>query len=112
MVLSSLRFGSFPANTTSVSQPVPPGIIRNAKFHYRPLLMQSLLADIDCTSPACELARTVSFLDGVIWVSQAVQKLLSETVTGCFEKAGFVTGELTASVENENDQQDSTELRE
>jgi hypothetical protein len=28
------------------------------------------------------------------------------TVTRCFEKAGFFTGEVTASVENENDQQD------
>jgi hypothetical protein len=27
-------------------------------------------------------------------------------VTRCFEKAGFFTGEVTASVENENDQQD------
>jgi type I restriction-modification system DNA methylase subunit len=34
------------------------------------------------------------------------KKSLPETVTRCFEKAGFVTGEVTASVENENDQQD------
>ena len=27
-------------------------------------------------------------------------------MTRCFEKAGFFTGEVTASVENENDQQD------
>jgi hypothetical protein len=29
-----------------------------------------------------------------------------ETVTKCFEKAGFSTGEVTVSLENENDQQD------
>jgi hypothetical protein len=42
----------------------------------------------------------------VIWISQAVKKLLPETITKCFEKAGFSMGEFTASVENENDQQD------
>jgi hypothetical protein len=36
----------------------------------------------------------------VIWISQAVKKLLPETVTRCFEKAEFFTGEVTASVEN------------
>jgi len=61
---------------------------------------------MDCTSSGSELARTVSVLDAVIWISQAVKKLLPETATRCFEKAGFFTGEVTASVENENDQQE------
>ena len=67
--------------------------------------MKSLLANMDCTSSGSELARTVSVLDAVIWITQAV-KLLPETVTRCFEKAGFFTGEVTASVENENEQQE------
>jgi len=29
-----------------------------------------------------------------------------ETATRCFEKAGFFTGEVTASIENENDRQE------
>jgi hypothetical protein len=64
--------------------------------------MQSLLANTDCTSSGSELARTVSILDAVIWKSQAVKKLLPETVTSCFKNSGFVTGEVTAGVENEN----------
>jgi len=68
--------------------------------------MQSLLATMDCTSFGSELARTVSVLGAVIWISQAVKKSLPETVTRCFKKAEFFTGEVTASVENENDQQD------
>ena len=76
------------------------------KVHYRKLLMQSLLANMDCTSSGSELARTVSVLYAVIWISQAVKKLLPETATRCFEKVGFFTGEVTASVENENDQQE------
>ena len=32
--------------------------------------------------------------------------MLPETATRCFEKAGFFTGEVTANVENENDQQE------
>ena len=90
----------------SLQTPMDQGIIRNVKVHYRKLLMQSLLTNMDCTSSGSELARTVSVLDAVIWISQAVKKLLPETVTRCFVKAGFFTGEVTASVENENDQQE------
>ena len=61
-------------------------IIQNVKVHYCKLLMQSLLANTDCTSSGSELARTVSVLDAVIWISQAVKKLLPETVTRYFEK--------------------------
>ena len=35
------------------------GIVRNVKVHYHKLLMQSLLANTDCTSSGSELARTV-----------------------------------------------------
>ena len=62
--------------------------------------------DMDCISSGCELARTVSVLDAVIWISQAVKKLLPENVTRYIEKAGFFTGKVTASVKNENDQQE------
>jgi len=68
--------------------------------------MQSLLTNMNCTSSGFELARTVSVLDVVIWISQAVKKLLPETVTRCFKKAGIFRGEVTARLENENDQQD------
>ena len=105
--LSNVRLAWFPPNTTSVYQPMDQGIIRNIGVHYRKLLIQSLLANMDCTrtSSGSELATTVSVLDAVIWISQAVKKLIPETVTRCFEKAGFFTGEVTASVINENDQQ-------
>src|SRR5215469_4442292 len=104
--LSNVRLAWFPPNTTSVSQPMDQSIIGNVKVHYRKLLMQSLLANMDCTSSSSELPITVSVLDAVIWISQAVKKLLPETVTRCFEEAGFFTGEVTASVGNENDQRD------
>jgi len=74
--------------------------------------MQSLLANMDCTSYGSELARSVLVLDVVIWISQAVKNLLRETMTRCFKKQDFFTGEVTASVENENDQQDLTKLHE
>jgi len=57
--LSNVRLAWFPLNTTSVSQPMDQGIVRNVKVHYRKLLMQSLLANTDCTSSGSELARTV-----------------------------------------------------
>jgi hypothetical protein len=106
IALSNVRLAWFPPNTTSLSQPMDQGVIQNVKVHYRKLLMQSLLANINSTASASELAKTVSVLDAVVWISQAVKKLLPETVTKCFEKAGFSASVVTASVENENDQQD------
>jgi hypothetical protein len=96
--LSNMQPAWFLPNTTNVSQPVDQGIIRNPK-----LLMPSLLANIGPTSSTSELARTASVLDVVIWISQALKKLLPETATKCLKKAGFSMGEVTASAENEND---------
>ena len=89
---SNVRFAWFPTNTTGVSQPMDQGLIRNVKVHYRKLLMQSLLTNMDCTSSGSEPARTVLVLDAVIWISQAVKTLLPETATRCLKKAGFFTG--------------------
>jgi len=104
--LSNVQLAWFSPNTTSVSQPMDQGIIQNVKVQYHKLLMQSLLSNMDCTTSGSELARTVSVLDAVIWISQSIKKLLPETVARCFEKGGFFTDEVTASVENENDLQD------
>jgi hypothetical protein len=80
--------------------------ITDHEVHHHKLLMQSLHANVDSTSSTSELGRTVSVLDAVIWIRQAVEKLLPETVAKCFEKAWFSMVEVNASVENENDQQD------
>ena len=89
---SNEQLAWFPPYTTSVSQPMDQGIIRNVKVHYRKLLIQSFLANMDSTSSGSELARTLSVLNAVIWISQTVKNLLPDTVTRCFEKAGFFTG--------------------
>nr|CAD7257996.1 unnamed protein product [Timema shepardi] len=43
--------------------------------------------------------------NAVIWISQAIKKLLPENVTNGFEKARFSTSEVTASLENEKELQ-------
>ena len=70
------------------------GIIRNVKVHFGKLLMQSLLANMDCTSSASELARTVSVLDAVIWISQAVKKLLPKLWQGVSKKQDILRVKL------------------
>jgi hypothetical protein len=89
--LSNVQPAWFLPNTTNVSPPVDQGIIRNYK-----LLMQSLLTDIDPTSSTSELARTVSVLDVVIWIHQALKKLLPETATKCLKKQDFLWVKLLA----------------
>jgi hypothetical protein len=68
-----VRLAWFPPNTTTVSQPMDQGIIRNVKINYRKLLMQFLLTNMDCKTSSCELARSVPVPDAVIWISQSVK---------------------------------------
>lgn len=84
--LSNVKLAWFPPNTTSLSQPMDQGVIQNIKVQYRKLLMHSLLFSMDSMSSASKLTKAISVLDAVIWISQAVKKLLPETVTKCLKK--------------------------
>ena len=61
--LYNVQLAWFPPNTTNVSQPVDEGIIRNVNVHYRKLLLQSLLANMECTEhhPALNLQQLSRF---------------------------------------------------
>ncbi|XP_053568121.1 tigger transposable element-derived protein 6-like [Bombina bombina] len=55
--LSNVKLAWFPANTTSVTQPMDQGVIYTMKTHYRKLLLQSLVANISTTQNVHQLSK-------------------------------------------------------
>ena len=86
--LSNITIRFLPANTTSVLQPLDLGIIKNIKCHYRTRLLRSVLAKLETSESASDVAKSVSVLDACSWVASAVREVKPETVVRCFAKAG------------------------
>jgi hypothetical protein len=47
---------------------------------------------MESSSSASELAPSISVLDALIWVAEAVKQVSPETVKSCFQKAKFMLG--------------------
>jgi hypothetical protein len=58
----------FPANATSVLQPMHMGVIYTFKSHYGRFLMQSLIFNVEEADSSYALARSVLVLDTVNWI--------------------------------------------
>jgi hypothetical protein len=80
VTLLNVKITWFPANATSVLQPMDLGVIYTFKSHYRRFLMQSLISNVEKTDSSYALARSVSILDTVNWIGLAVKKIKAETV--------------------------------
>jgi hypothetical protein len=99
VTLSNVKIAWFPANATSVLQPIDMGVIYTFKSHYRPFLMQSLISNIEGADSSYALARSVSVLDAVNWIRLAVKKIKAETAKKCFAKAGFGESDVADNLE-------------
>ena len=85
-----MRVLFFPANKTSVLQPLDKAIIAAMKMQHRRRLLQSLIAKVtQGTADASELSRAVTPLMAIYWVRDAVAKVKGETVEKCFVRSGF-----------------------
>ena len=78
-----------PPNTTSMLQPLDQGIIRSFKVRYRKLLLRHVLSQINSCKSSEELAKSVSVLDAISWITSALKKVEPGCVLKCFKKAGF-----------------------
>ena len=86
---SNVKLIFFPANTTSVLQPLDQGIIRAMKLNYRKRLLTRVVKDIDKGLKASAITKGVDVLNAVYWIKEAVNQIKSSTVAKCFQKAGF-----------------------
>ena len=88
-----------PPNTTSVTQPMDAGIIRNVKVHYRYILSNGRLAASDEGT-----AFTWNILDAVIAAKTAWNQVTPNTIQNCYRKAGFRREDTEEQPEVEDDE--------
>ncbi|UYV79127.1 hypothetical protein LAZ67_17001185 [Cordylochernes scorpioides] len=78
----------FPANMTSVIQPMDKGVIKNLKHFYRRFLVENIL-----TGDSEALKIKLDVLQASRLCKKAWDQVTSETIKHCFKKAGFVKKE-------------------
>ena len=95
--LQCIELVFLPPNTTSVIQPLDQGIIKNFKHYYRRRMLQKIVLAInaDENSTATEVARSISALDAVNFISAAWNDVSADTIRNCFFRS------LTPAVPNE-----------
>ncbi|CAH1375300.1 unnamed protein product, partial [Tenebrio molitor] len=89
-------------NLSATCQPLGQGILKNFKTLYRKCMLRHLLANMDNATSAHELAKNITILDAIHWITSSVNKISKETVLRCFVKSGFVN----TNGEGENPQND------
>ena len=112
--LTNIELVFLPPNTTSHTQPMDSGIIKNLKRYYRKSLALRRLEASDEDTPF-----SWNILDAVIALKSAWARVTPQTITNCYRKAGFVlvnqTDEVNPdSVPNEpaeNEPEDTDEFR-
>lgn len=87
-VMENVKVVFFPANMTSVVQPMDQGIIKNLKHFYRNLLVENILS-----GDGNALKIKLDILQASRMCKKAWDKVKPETIKNGFKKAGFVNTE-------------------
>ena len=85
----NIRVLFFPANATSIYQPLDQGIIQNLKHHYRRKWMLWMVNILDRN---LDPQKKMSLNYTLHWITQTwCNKVLNETIQNCFDKS-TITG--------------------
>lgn len=84
--LDNIELVFLPPNTTSITQPMDSGVIRNLKLHYRRILASRRLQ----AAEAGDKDFIWNLLDCLFAVKSAWSMVTPTTVANCFRNAGFV----------------------
>ena len=103
--LKNVTLFFLPPNTTSKTQPMDQGLIRNLKHHYRKLVIARHLRAIEKKK---EMEK-ITVLDAMYYLQQAWQSVNETTIANCYTKAGFKTTD-DSSTDPSTDLTDSTHL--
>lgn len=98
-VMENVKVVFFPANMTSVVQPMDQGIIKNLKHFYRGLLVENILS-----GEGNALKIKLDILEASRMCKQAWDKVKPETIKNCFKKAGFVKTDEESAEETVTDE--------
>ncbi|XP_071497487.1 tigger transposable element-derived protein 4-like [Diadema antillarum] len=107
--LENIEVVFLPPNTTSITQPMDGGIIKNMKLHYRHILAFRRLKAAEE-----EAQFKWDLLDAVSAVKLAWDKVSSQTISNVYAKVGFVTprphGDAPDQAEVPDDELNVTEM--
>ena len=84
--LKAITLVYLPPNTTSKTQPMDQGIIKNLKVHYREGILRKLLASVDKKE-----VLYISVLDALHGLRQAWDLVKPQTIKNCFRHCQFTT---------------------
>ncbi|XP_053377341.1 tigger transposable element-derived protein 4-like [Mercenaria mercenaria] len=95
-------------NTTSVTQPMDRGVIKNLKVKYRKMIIKKQIRSMDNNTEF-----TVTVLDALRYLRRAWSQVKPETIANCYSHAGFRLSEITppaVSVVDGDDDDDDVPL--
>lgn len=87
---SNITLQYLPANTTSKLQPLDAGIIANMKVHYKKLMLQNLLLEMEGSDSVTALTKKITVLDAINLLKVACKRISNSTIIKCFLNTGFL----------------------
>ncbi|XP_053381941.1 tigger transposable element-derived protein 4-like [Mercenaria mercenaria] len=103
--LKSVKLVFLPPNSTSVTQPMDQGVIRNLKVHYRKQVITRKIRALDNGTDMC-----INVLDALRMLHQAWGCVTQATITNCYRRAGFKACEEQVPVPVPLPETDSEEI--
>lgn len=88
----------FPANVTSICQPMDAGIIRATKARYKSKFIKHKIAAFEMGRPA---HQKVNIREAVVYICEAWDEITHTTIQNCYRKAGFVKESETGNYAEE-----------
>ena len=83
--LSNIKVGFLSINTPSKLQLLDDGIIKNFKCHYRQLLLNHVLSQINSsTFGVSETMKSLNVLTVIRWIKDAWDRIKPENIQQCF----------------------------
>ena len=83
--LTNVKVVFFPANCTSKLQPLDQGIIANFKYHYRSVMVERLILELEATNQAPK----TDVKDAIELTVESWTQIDPSCISNCFRKCGF-----------------------
>ena len=91
---SNIKLAFLPKNTTSRSQPLDAGIIKQWKVKTKRMLLRYVCSKVDGKTMASEITKSVHLLMSIQWGKRAWDEISEDTIKKCFQKVGLFSDEV------------------
>uniref|UniRef100_A0A914XU35 HTH CENPB-type domain-containing protein n=1 Tax=Plectus sambesii TaxID=2011161 RepID=A0A914XU35_9BILA len=105
--LTNIKVVFLPPNTTCLIQPLDQGIIHNLKVFYRQQLLQKQLIAIDKGESLGGFSKSITVLQALHMLKQALLLVKPEFIQNCFRKAAFPDDSCGNDYDNIRQQEDN-----